>query len=80
MRALLLNGTGTLVMEAERVGSDTLLSQIVAMVAQAQRSHAPVQKHVDVVVSYFVPAVVAVAVATFVIWGLVAQSPGWRTR
>jgi Cu+-exporting ATPase len=70
-----LNGTGALVMQAERVGSDTLLSQIVAMVAQAQRSRAPVQKHVDVVASYFVPAVIAIAVATFVIWGLVGPEP-----
>jgi Cu+-exporting ATPase len=70
-----LNGTGTLVMQAERVGSDTLLSQIVAMVAQAQRSRAPVQKHVDVVASYFVPTVIAIAIATFVIWGLVGPEP-----
>lgn len=70
-----LNGTGTLVMEAERVGSDTLLSQIVAMVAQAQRSRAPVQKQVDVVASYFVPAVLAVAGVTFIVWGLVGPNP-----
>ncbi len=70
-----LNGTGALVMQAERVGSETLLSQIVAMVAQAQRSRAPVQKHVDLVASFFVPAVIAIAVATFVIWGLVGPEP-----
>ena len=70
-----LNGTGTLVMEAERVGSDTLLAQIVAMVAQAQRSRAPVQKQVDVVASYFVPAVVAIAVLTLIVWGLFGPDP-----
>lgn len=70
-----LNGTGTLVMEAERVGSDTLLSQIVAMVAQAQRSRAPVQKQVDVVASYFVPAVVVIAMVTFIVWGLIGPDP-----
>jgi Cu+-exporting ATPase len=70
-----LNGTGTLVMKAERVGSDTLLSQIVAMVTQAQRSRAPVQKQVDMVASYFVPAVVLIALVTFVVWGLVGPVP-----
>ncbi len=63
-----INGTGSLLMRAERVGADTLLSQIVQMVAEAQRSRAPVQRMVDVVSSYFVPAVVSVAIVTFVTW------------
>jgi len=70
-----LNGTGTIVMEAQRVGCHTLLSQIVSMVAKAQRSRAPVQKQVDLVASYFVPAVVAVAVVTFIVWGLIGPDP-----
>ncbi|MCZ6918332.1 MAG: heavy metal translocating P-type ATPase [Gemmatimonadetes bacterium] len=70
-----VNGTGTLVMRAERVGADTLLSQIVRMVAEAQRSRAPIQKLADVVAGYFVPAVVLTAVITFVIWGLVGPEP-----
>ena len=61
-----VNGTGSLVMRAERVGADTLLAHIVAMVAEAQRSRAPIQKLADVVSGYFVPAVVAVAVVTVV--------------
>jgi Cu+-exporting ATPase len=63
-----INGTGTFIMRAERVGRDTLLAQIVAMVSQAQRSRAPIQRLADVVSAYFVPAVVAVAVITFVVW------------
>jgi len=70
-----INGTGSLVMRAERVGADTLLSQIVQMVAEAQRSRAPVQKLVDVVSSYFVPAVVAIAVLTFFVWWLWGPEP-----
>jgi len=70
-----VNGTGSFVMRAEKVGADTLLSRIVAMVAEAQRSRAPVQKQVDVISSYFVPAVIAVAGLTFVVWGLVGPSP-----
>ncbi|WP_240696130.1 heavy metal translocating P-type ATPase [Candidatus Macondimonas diazotrophica] len=70
-----VNGTGALVMAAERVGADTLLSQIVQMVADAQRSRAPIQKLADTVAAYFVPTVVAVAVATFVIWGLWGPEP-----
>ena len=62
-----INGTGGLVMRAERVGSDTLLAQIVRMVSEAQRTRAPIQRLADVVASYFVPAVVAVAVITFII-------------
>lgn len=63
-----INGTGSLLMRAERVGADTLLSQIVQMVAEAQRSRAPIQKLVDVVSSYFVPAVVVIAIITFFVW------------
>jgi Cu+-exporting ATPase len=65
-----VNGTGGLVMEAERVGADTLLAQIVQMVAEAQRSRAPIQRLADVVASWFVPAVILVAVVTFVVWAL----------
>jgi P-type Cu+ transporter len=70
-----VNGTGSLVMRAERVGSGTLLARIVAMVAQAQRSRAPIQKLADVVSGYFVPAVVAIAVATAAVWWLVGPEP-----
>jgi Cu+-exporting ATPase len=70
-----VNGTGSLVMRAERVGSDTLLAQIVRMVADAQRSRAPIQKLADKVAGYFVPAVVLAAIITFIIWALVGPSP-----
>jgi Cu+-exporting ATPase len=70
-----INGTGSLVMRAEKIGADTLLSQIVNMVAEAQRSRAPIQKLVDVVSGYFVPAVVVVAVMTFFVWGLWGPDP-----
>jgi copper-(or silver)-translocating P-type ATPase len=70
-----VNGTGSLVMRAEKVGADTLLAQIVQMVAEAQRSRAPIQRLVDVVAGYFVPAVVAIAVLTLVVWGLVGPEP-----
>ncbi len=70
-----INGTGSLIMSAEKVGADTLLSRIVAMVAEAQRSRAPIQKLADLVSGYFVPAVIAVAVATFAIWGLLGPEP-----
>ena len=70
-----VNGTGTLVIRAEKVGADTLLSRIVAMVADAQRSRAPIQKLADVVSGYFVPIVMAVAVMTFVVWTLVGPEP-----
>ncbi len=70
-----VNGTGSLLMRAEKVGSDTLLSQIVRMVAEAQRSRAPIQKLVDVVAGYFVPAVVAVAVITFIVWWTWGPAP-----
>jgi P-type Cu+ transporter len=70
-----INGTGSLVMEAKRVGAGTLLAQIVQMVADAQRSRAPIQKLVDVVAAYFVPVVVAIAVATLAVWALVGPQP-----
>lgn len=70
-----VNGTGGFVMEAEKVGADTLLSRIVTMVAEAQRSRAPIQKMVDVVAGYFVPAVIVIAIATFAIWALVGPEP-----
>ncbi len=70
-----INGTGSLVMRAERVGAETLLSQIVRMVAEAQRSRAPIQKLADVVAGYFVPVVVLIAAATFIVWGLVGPEP-----
>jgi Cu+-exporting ATPase len=70
-----VNGTGGLVMRAERVGSETLLAQIVRMVAEAQRSRAPIQKLADVVAGYFVPTVVGIAVVTFVVWGLFGPEP-----
>jgi Cu+-exporting ATPase len=70
-----VNGTGTLVMRAEKVGSATLLAQIVNMVSAAQRSRAPIQRLADVVASYFVPAVVVVAIVTFLVWWLVGPEP-----
>lgn len=70
-----VNGTGSLVMEAQRVGSDTLLSQIVHMVAEAQRSRAPIQKMVDIVSGYFVPIVVVIAIITLIVWGLFGPEP-----
>jgi Cu+-exporting ATPase len=70
-----VNGTGTLVMTADRVGSDTMLSQIVQMVAEAQRSRAPIQKLADVVAGYFVPAVIGVAAITFVVWAIWGPQP-----
>jgi len=70
-----INGTGSLLMRAERVGADTLLSQIVQMVAEAQRSRAPVQKLVDVVAGYFVPTVVIVAIITFIVWWFWGPQP-----
>jgi len=63
-----INGTGTFLMRADRVGRETLLSQIVQMVGQAQRSRAPIQRLADVVSAWFVPAVIAVAIVTFVVW------------
>ena len=70
-----INGTGSLLMRAEKVGADTLLAQIVNMVAEAQRSRAPIQKLADVVAGYFVPVVVIIAIITFAIWGLLGPEP-----
>ncbi len=70
-----INGTGTLVVQAKRVGSDTLLAQIVRMVSEAQRSRAPIQRLADVVAGWFVPLVVVVAIATFAVWALVGPEP-----
>ncbi|MHC4161908.1 MAG: heavy metal translocating P-type ATPase [Planctomycetota bacterium] len=70
-----VNGTGALVMRADRVGAETLLARIVQMVAEAQRSRAPIQKLADVVAGYFVPAVVVTAILTFVAWAWVGPEP-----
>ena len=70
-----INQTGSLIIEADRVGKDTLLAQIVRMVAEAQRSQAPVQKLVDKVAAIFVPVVMAVALVTFIIWALFGPAP-----
>jgi Cu+-exporting ATPase len=70
-----VNGTGSLVIRAEKVGADTVLAQIVHMVAEAQRSRAPIQKLADVVAGYFVPGVIGVAILTFAVWGLVGPEP-----
>ncbi len=70
-----LNGTGSLVIRAEKVGSETLLSRIIAMVAEAQRTRAPIQKLADVVSGYFVPAVILLALGTFATWSIVGPDP-----
>ena len=70
-----INGTGSLVMRAEKIGAQTVLSQIVQMVAQAQRSRAPMQRLADVVARYFVLAVLTIAVATAIVWGLFGPEP-----
>ncbi|WDT78452.1 MAG: HAD-IC family P-type ATPase [Candidatus Manganitrophus sp.] len=70
-----VNGTGSFVMRAERVGADTLLAQIVQMVGEAQRSRAPIQRLADVVAAWFVPIVVAVAAVTFVVWWAFGPEP-----
>ena len=70
-----VNSTGALVMRAERVGSETVLAKIVAMVAEAQRSRAPIQRMADVVAGWFVPAVLAVALAAFAAWAIWGPSP-----
>ena len=72
-----MNTSGALVMRSERVGAATMLSQIVQMVAQAQRSRAPMQRMADVVAGYFVVAVVVIAVATFLVWGWFGPEPSW---
>ena len=70
-----INAQGSLLIEAQRVGRETLLAQIVQLVTQAQRSRAPIQKLVDQVAAYFVPAVVAIAVLTFIIWSWLGPQP-----
>ncbi len=70
-----VNGTGSFVMRAERVGADTILARIVQLVAEAQRSRAPIQKLADVVSGYFVPAVVAIAILAFVTWAWIGPEP-----
>jgi Cu+-exporting ATPase len=70
-----VNGTGTFVMEARRVGRDTLLAQIVRMVSEAQRSRAPIQRLADTVSAWFVPVVIAVAVVTFIVWAQFGPEP-----
>ncbi|MCZ6897825.1 MAG: heavy metal translocating P-type ATPase [Betaproteobacteria bacterium] len=70
-----VNGTGSLLMRAESVGADTLLAQIINMVAEAQRSRAPIQKLADVVAGYFVPAVVGIAIIAFIVWWTVGPEP-----
>lgn len=70
-----INGTGSFVMKAERVGADTLLAQIVKMVSEAQRTRAPIQRLADTVASYFVPAVLAASVITFTVWAIFGPPP-----
>jgi len=70
-----VNGTGSFVMEATRVGSETVLAQIVRMVSQAQRSRAPIQRLADEISSYFVPAVILIAAATAAVWGIWGPEP-----
>ncbi len=70
-----INGTGSLIMRAERVGNDTLLAQIVRMVSEAQRTRAPIQRLADVIAGYFVPAVVLIAVASFIAWAIWGPEP-----
>ena len=70
-----VNGTGTFVMRAEKVGSETLLAQIVKMVSEAQRSRAPIQRMADLAAGYFVPVVILVAVVTFAVWAIFGPSP-----
>ena len=70
-----VNQTGSFLMRAERIGSETLLAQIVEMVAEAQRSRAPIQKLADTVSGYFVPAVISIAVITFVVWSIIGPAP-----
>lgn len=70
-----VNATGSMLMRTEKIGADTLLSQIVTMVAEAQRSRAPIQKLADMVAGYFVPAVVVIAVIAFIVWNSVGPEP-----
>jgi Cu+-exporting ATPase len=70
-----VNGTGTFIMRAEKVGSETLLAQIVRMVSEAQRSRAPIQKLADIIAGYFVQIIVAIAIITFIIWAWIGPEP-----
>jgi len=70
-----MNGTGSLIMKAEKVGSETLLAQIVHMVAEAQRSRAPIQKLADIIAGYFVQVVVSIAIVTFIVWAWFGPEP-----
>ncbi len=70
-----INGTGSLIIEATRVGSDTMLSQIVEMVANAQRSRAPIQKYADMVAGMFVPVVILIAIIAFIAWAALGPAP-----
>ena len=70
-----VNQTGSFLMRAERIGSETMLAQIVEMVAEAQRSRAPIQKLADTVSGYFVPTVVAIAILTFAVWSIFGPAP-----
>src|SRR5690606_858024 len=72
-----LNTSGALVMRSERVGAQTMLAQIVQLVAQAQRSRAPMQSMADRVAGWFVLVVVAIALSTFFVWGLFVPGQGW---
>ena len=72
-----VNASGSLVIRAEKIGSQTMLAQIVQMVAQAQRSRAPMQRLADVVASYFVVIVVGIAIATLLVWGFFGPQPSW---
>ncbi|HSW87058.1 MAG TPA: copper-translocating P-type ATPase [Rhabdochlamydiaceae bacterium] len=72
-----MNGTGSFIMQATRVGNDTLLAQIIRLVNEAQNSRAPIQKRADTVSKYFVPCVIAVAIVTFLIWGLIGPPPSY---
>ncbi|WP_373072760.1 copper-translocating P-type ATPase [Sulfurimonas sp.] len=70
-----INKTGSLIMQAEKVGNETLLSRIVTMVAEAQRSRAPIQNLADIAASYFVPAVIFIAITTFILWAIYGPEP-----
>jgi len=74
-----LNQSGGFVMRADKVGRDTLLSQIVQMVAQAQRSRAPIQRLADQVAGWFVPTVIVVALIASGVWAIFGPNPGWRS-
>src|SRR5690606_3078971 len=72
-----MNIGGSLIIRSERVGAESTLAQIVNLVAQAQRSRAPMQRLADVVAAYFVSIVVVIAISTFIIWGILGPEPSW---